>query len=543
MSDTNTNSINTDSTVVNDAYIIDETNSESKKSKNDDGLENLLSQNEQSEKIRKHLNNRIVKVVVVIPFALMLGIVIVKTIIKLQTQDRVVVKEVNTTELGLKIDSESKWKAIKDQQIGDINTKIDDVSQKIVASEKNINEKLKTQNTAIGKKIDDGINNIKTIIKENNSNFNKKIDELSKKTLLLNTELSSQKKHIEKKLKEIQSRPFNLPLPKLQPLRNTVLSNNSKSVNKGSKVGAKNTSSSKKKEVSKISDANNTANVNSNTEDIYEEVSEDVEVSSTTISLTNNQTDTTVTTEDTNQTITFSLRTGFAKAMLINGGKIPVSFEGSSQPAPIFMRITDAQLISNNETVNLNGCILIGTGKADLSKKGVEIRLSSISCNMTDADDVHYKLDSEVQGWVFSENGEWGVSGRLVSREGEILKAGIPLSLAEGMINTLSNVVATQTSNSLSGDVTSGTSSIITPSQGMTQGFGTGGQTVLQKFSDYYMKILDSLTPVISIRAGREVVVAFKGGEELTVTKYTPIDTDYFNNQNSDDGDVNDDNW
>jgi hypothetical protein len=42
------------------------------------------------------------------------------------------------------------------------------------------------------------------------------------------------------------------------------------------------------------------------------------------------------------------------------------------------------------------------------------------------------------------------------------------------------------------------------------------------------LKILESLNPIIEIKAGREVVVAFSGGEKLQLEKYTPIDINYF---------------
>jgi hypothetical protein len=68
-------------------------------------------------------------------------------------------------------------------------------------------------------------------------------------------------------------------------------------------------------------------------------------------------------------------------------------------------------------------------------------------------------------------------------------------------------------------------------SGGLAQGAGQGTSDVLQKFSDYYMKMLESLNPSISIRAGRSVVVAFKGGESLQLQSYEPISTSYFEDQ------------
>jgi conjugal transfer pilus assembly protein TraB len=225
---------------------------------------------------------------------------------------------------------------------------------------------------------------------------------------------------------------------------------------------------------------------------------------------------------------TFTLMPGFVKGVLVSGGKVGAFFNGNSEPSPIFIRITGDQLIANDDSVNIDGCLILATGKGDLSKKAVDIRLSEMSCSLTDIDGNYYKIKQKVSGWVFSENGEWGVPGRLITRESEILKAGLPLSLVEGMINTLNNVLNKEYTNTIGGTNYYSLNPQTTNSNAFSQGVNSGTQKILQKFSDYYLKMLDSLNPVIQIRAGREVVIAFKGGEKLKLEKYEPIDTNYF---------------
>ena len=222
---------------------------------------------------------------------------------------------------------------------------------------------------------------------------------------------------------------------------------------------------------------------------------------------------------------------GFVKGVLVSGAKVGAFFDAKNEPAPLFIRITGDQLIANDDSVNIDGCLLLATGKGDLSKMAVDIRLSKLSCNLSDLDGNHYKIEQAVQGWVFSENGEWGVPGRLITRESKILKAGIPLSLVEGMINTLNNVLNKEYTNTIGG----ANYYALSPTQGMSAGVNQGTQKVLQKFSNYYLKMLDALNPVIEIRAGREVVVAFKGGEQIKLQKYEPIETDYFANMEFED--------
>jgi len=144
---------------------------------------------------------------------------------------------------------------------------------------------------------------------------------------------------------------------------------------------------------------------------------------------------------------TFTLMPGFVKGVLVNGGEVPAMLNGTSEPSPIFIRLTGDELIANDDSVNIDGCLILATAKGDLSKQAVDIRLSKISCNLTDLYGNKYKISQKIEGWVFGENGDYGVPGRLVSREGKIIKAGIPLTMVEAMINGLNNAISNRTYN------------------------------------------------------------------------------------------------
>ena len=310
--------------------------------------------------------------------------------------------------------------------------------------------------------------------------------------------------------------PISLPnLPPLKTYKKTGSNNNT-----GKKTVAKNKknqSEEKEKQIIK--------------EEQYEtqvaDVSEDT-INYTTVDLNQSKNQ-----KKKNKLPTFTLMPGFVKGILVNGGEVPAMLNGTSEPTPIFIRITGDELIANDDSVNIDGCLIIATGKGDLSKKAVDVRLSKISCNLSDLDGNRYKLSQNIEGWVFGENGNYGVPGRLVSRETDIIKAGIPLSMVEAMINGLNNAIANSTSN---GTTIVGSTTNPTVSSGALQGVSTGSNAVLKKFSDYYLKMLDVLNPSISIRAGRKVVIAFKGGETLKLEKYKPITTSYFDDNGIEEG-------
>jgi len=526
----------------NDIDNLDTKKKKNKVEKEEDIFSQINSQKALSEQLRKNLSKKFVLIVFIIPLSIMMGIVIIKTMFRIQGNNErekmELVKDANASaKLNLQINKSFQWRTIKDQQITTIVDNVKSMKKELKGDINNTVVTIQKQNIQMAKTYDKKIKDIKTLIISSNNNVQKQIQILVENKDDYKKAIKHQNDIFEKKLKNVVGKKNSYSLPILPPLKNTKNFNSTSKDNGVSKGVNNNTSIA----------ANDDKSKDSHEEDIvvpkkvFETVEEAIEVENSTYSfeLQNEQT-----LEDTNENntsaIKFTMMPGFAKGILINGGKIPVSFDGTSEASPVFIRITGDQLIANDANINIDGCIIIATAKADLSKQGVDLRLSKLSCNLTDNDGKHFKINQDVQGWVFSETGDYGIPGRLISRESDILKAGIPLTLVEGMVNTLSNVVSMQTSSGVSTG-----SMVLTPSQsvtqGMTAGVTTGSQNVLKKFSDYYLKILDSLTPVISIRAGREVVIAFKGGEEISVSEYEQLNTGYFDTINNDGGSNNGD--
>ena len=412
-------------------------------------------------------------------------------------------------DFDLKVDQAFKWRVLKDQEI------------------KGLSHEITTVRTTLKKDMNTTINIVSKKIDESNKFVENQVEKLKN---IVNTAqqataenikaIKSKQVELEKKIANVRVSKNNsgsfsdISLPKLPPLKQykkTKENNKIKKTDNKDKVAKV-----KKEEIPQVQYETEVA-----------DVSED-NINYTTIDV--NQSDKA---NKKNKLPTFTLMPGFVKGVLVNGGEVPAMLNGTSEPTPIFIRITGDELIANDDSVNIDGCLIIATAKGDLSKKAVDIRLSKMSCNLSDLDGNRYKLSQPIEGWVFGENGDYGVPGRLVSRETDIIKAGIPLSMVEAMINGLNNAISNSTSN---GTTIVGSTTNPTVSNGALQGVSTGSNAVLKKFSDYYLKMLEVLNPSISIRAGRKVVIAFKGGETLKLEKYKPITTSYFDDNSIEEG-------
>ncbi len=477
-------------------------NNKEKEKEKDLNLENLTSMNTKSKQIEKNIIRKATFLIIILPLAIFFIMVFYKTYGILYRQaHRKIPKNIEKNEnFTLQVNNAFKWRVIKDQEIKGL-------SHKIVVVQTNIKKDMNKTINVVSKKIDESNNfvkkqvqDLKNVIKNTQEVTSENIKAIRKKQVQLEKKITEVSNHKEK------NKDFaNISLPNLPPLKNykKTQSVNNKIVKKNGKVKK---SSEQKKQV--IQYEIESAPVGQDT------------INYSTINLKKKQ-------KKKSNLPTFTLMPGFVKGVLVNGGEVPAMLDGSSEPTPIFIRLTGNELIANDDSVNVDGCLILATAKGDLSKQAVDIRLSKISCNLSDLYGNRYKLSQKVEGWVFGENGSYGIPGRLISRAGKIIKAGLPLSMVEAMINGLNSAI----SNSINkGSTLIGSNTTPTLSTGVMQGVNNGSSAVLKKFSDYYLKMLEVLNPSISIRAGRKVVIAFKGGEMLKLRKYKPITTSYFDN-------------
>jgi len=460
-----------------------------------DPLEALSTLDQKSENIRKKTLNRVVYITLFLSVGMFILTGLVKFVIVMSDKSERAPIKTKTEKVKLEINTFTKWQEIKDQEIKQLDTGIKNVdinlTQKIHLVKHELKQDINNTTNKILVKIDDTqkknsdavtsiLNDIKKEIQKSEVNSKKYADS---KTI-----------NIEDKIKRIKENSKNnknsgldfskLSLPKLPSNKKTqTASTNNKPAVKSKK---------------------------------YEEVEESIVVTNQEMDFSTLDTNKT---EISTATPSFTIMPGFTKATIITGAAVPTLTQAQNVSRPVWLSFSGDTLIANNETMNIDECLLQAAATGDFASGVAEVRLSKISCSATDKEGQKFKLISPVKGWVYSETGQYGLKGRLISKEGTIIEKAIPLSVIEGLTSALKNLGSSGTSI--------GTATI-QPGQSFASGASSGTSKVLGKISDYYLKILESLNPVIEVKAGRQVVVAFAGGESLKFEKYTPVDVAYF---------------
>jgi conjugal transfer pilus assembly protein TraB len=193
----------------------------------------------------------------------------------------------------------------------------------------------------------------------------------------------------------------------------------------------------------------------------------------------------------------------FFRAVLLGGLDAPTGGESqSANPHPVLMRIDSLAQLPNRFRQNFKECFVTGTGYGDLSSERAMIRTEQMSCVGNDG----RAIDIPIKGWVAGEDGKTGVRGRLVTKQGAVLKnaliSGVLSGIGQGF-STAANV----TNTSALGAVSS-----VGPGKQLQNALGTGASGAFDRLAQYYIKLADKMFPVIEVDAGRQVdIVLLKG--------------------------------
>jgi conjugal transfer pilus assembly protein TraB len=139
----------------------------------------------------------------------------------------------------------------------------------------------------------------------------------------------------------------------------------------------------------------------------------------------------------------------YAKARVIVGVDAASNVQSQSDPLPVVLRITGpARSVAQNGkvlTTRIDGCLVNGAARGDLSREKVYVRLAKMTCPQPGG----RFAESEVKGFV-AFGGKTGVRGRVVSREGSLTMqaffAGLVGGVGKGFsVNTRAYLTGAQT--------------------------------------------------------------------------------------------------
>ena len=195
----------------------------------------------------------------------------------------------------------------------------------------------------------------------------------------------------------------------------------------------------------------------------------------------------------------FLTSSSFVRAVNLTGLDAPTGGQAQGDPVPVFFRLTDVASLPNRYRTQVKECRVLGFGYGDLSSERAIVKLETLSCLLKNGK----YLDATVKGGVIGEDGKYGMRGRLVTKQGQMIANGIMAGLASGIGKGFSNQLGT-VSTGAAGTVATFNGDDIWKS-GVGQGIG-GGMDML---ASYFIKAAEKLFPVIEVDSARTVDLAF----------------------------------
>ncbi|RNJ61783.1 MAG: conjugal transfer protein TraB [Porphyrobacter sp. IPPAS B-1204] len=198
----------------------------------------------------------------------------------------------------------------------------------------------------------------------------------------------------------------------------------------------------------------------------------------------------------------------YASARVIVGVDASAGVSSQTDPLPVVLRITGpARSVMQNGkvlTTRIEGCIVNGAARGDLSSEKVYVKLARMTCDQPGG----RVAVSEVKGFI-SFAGKSGVRGRVVSREGNLvsqaLLAGIVGGFGRGFSANANGIFAGQLGASQQRPSLSATDIV---AGGLGQGAGEAADTV----SRYLIERAEQYQPVVEMPTGIAVEIVFLDG-------------------------------
>lgn len=191
----------------------------------------------------------------------------------------------------------------------------------------------------------------------------------------------------------------------------------------------------------------------------------------------------------------------FAKVRLLNGATAPTRGQGSGNPVPMLMEITDKAIMPNLYRSGIKRCFVTGHGTGELASERVLVRLDRLSC----IDENGGAVDKKIQGYVSGEDGKTGLRAKLVTKSGQAIANALFTGTLAGLGKAVSLSAENQTT-SITGTVSS------TVTNPWRAGFGEGTSHAMDRITDYYLKLASDLFPVLEVDSGREVDIVISNG-------------------------------
>lgn len=171
------------------------------------------------------------------------------------------------------------------------------------------------------------------------------------------------------------------------------------------------------------------------------------------------------------------------------------------EPYPMLLQADYAFVGPNGSKVDMSGCFFIAKAKGNLSTERVMGEITEMSCVRSNGE--HFKRT--VRGYIAGEDSTFGVTGELISKQGQVLAAAIIANLAKGAGDAIA--LSQQQQTIAVGNT--GSAATATNVTGNVPAFVAGkavadASTVI---AQWYLNYATSLVPSIAVGSGRDIWV------------------------------------
>jgi conjugal transfer pilus assembly protein TraB len=200
----------------------------------------------------------------------------------------------------------------------------------------------------------------------------------------------------------------------------------------------------------------------------------------------------------------------FVEAVMLAGSDAPAAVMSQANPETVIFRITANGTLPNQKNSHLKGCFVVASVVGDISSERGRIKAESISCTFKSNEIV----DQDITGWVYGNDGKFGVRGRPVWKDGALVGRAF---IAGGLSGLSDGLSSTYTTNSISPQ---GSVQTLNPANFLQYGAAKGGSKAMDKYADYNIQRAEQYHPVIQISAGSVVDIVFVKGFFLDGKKH-----------------------
>ena len=189
----------------------------------------------------------------------------------------------------------------------------------------------------------------------------------------------------------------------------------------------------------------------------------------------------------------------FLSATLLSGVYAPVR---GSQPFPVLLHFNEAALAPNRHRVPVERCVAIAKAVGDYVSRRAILQLDQLSCTLPDGQ----VFTSPLAGWVSGADGVFGVPGEIIEHTGSFLAKVALSAFIQGGAAGLAQAQTTISTTPLGGTQTSvgGNTAQFAALQGLA--------TTAERMSRFFERQLETLVPVIFVRAGTTGAVVIQNG-------------------------------